>query len=597
MAKPFFSGDYGSALAKVDTRPIVEAGRAQGQMLANLGSQIGGMIKQYGLNKEKQSKITDKIENRLKLDPSIAQRLTMTGDEDFDKKNVTDMEKLASGELGLKGLQRLDSAMATINEVDLQKRAEQDREIANLYKTTLTKQVQQSTASKELIDKLKQKDVKNEALLRKSYVTQGNNLAERLKNAPSPKEARKIFDSFDPNQQTLVKNLNAVENGSYPLDNLGFDPLKTQQFTTGKYNIQKLLGDVDKQDTEAAKEQKSETYYLKLEEEIAGNTTIQMGDLDNMKPRELWLTTQESNIAQRQPLDKFDPSKVEEYKQSVLQTQQDTREGQGQEQIVDAGAIVAPGGPFFRAPDGSLAKVGTPTENTSQSKIANTQSVIQEGLKRAENVVLSEKPLDIKMAGGRDLGGMFEDVMNYTLGTLGIEGKEFDDISQKMFSADLRLGDRQKSVKELNTINMQILPLLVGSINSRGNVWTQQLVKDEVIAGPNMSNADVRDRLTEYPNYLKTAYQNAKATLNNPAVNQGSELYAKAQEIALKAPTIEKQLDYALGNIQPAKRSYGMSPEMRKILNKGKPSTQTDANASNVDLQQFTTEELLQMQN
>jgi len=127
--KPFFSGNYGSALARVDTRPIMEAGRAQGQMYANMGQQIGGMIKQYGLNKEKQGKITDKIENRLKLDPSIAQRLTMSGDEDYDKKNAIDMEKLASGELGLKGLQRLDSAMATINEVDLQKQAEEDREM------------------------------------------------------------------------------------------------------------------------------------------------------------------------------------------------------------------------------------------------------------------------------------------------------------------------------------------------------------------------------------------------------------------------------------------------------------------------------------
>jgi len=59
MAKPFFRGDYGSALARVDTRPIVEAGRAQGQMLANLGSQIGGMIQQYGLNKEKRQKEED----------------------------------------------------------------------------------------------------------------------------------------------------------------------------------------------------------------------------------------------------------------------------------------------------------------------------------------------------------------------------------------------------------------------------------------------------------------------------------------------------------------------------------------------------------
>ena len=54
--KPFFSGNYGSALARVDTRPIMEAGRAQGQMYANMGQQIGGMIQQYGLNKEKQKK-------------------------------------------------------------------------------------------------------------------------------------------------------------------------------------------------------------------------------------------------------------------------------------------------------------------------------------------------------------------------------------------------------------------------------------------------------------------------------------------------------------------------------------------------------------
>ena len=53
MAQPFFKGNYGSALGRVDTRPIIEAGRAQGQMFANLGGQIGNMIQQYGLNKQK----------------------------------------------------------------------------------------------------------------------------------------------------------------------------------------------------------------------------------------------------------------------------------------------------------------------------------------------------------------------------------------------------------------------------------------------------------------------------------------------------------------------------------------------------------------
>ncbi len=56
MAKKFFSSNYGSPLMRVDNSGIEQAGRAQGQMFANIGSQIEGVIKQYGLNKEKQKK-------------------------------------------------------------------------------------------------------------------------------------------------------------------------------------------------------------------------------------------------------------------------------------------------------------------------------------------------------------------------------------------------------------------------------------------------------------------------------------------------------------------------------------------------------------
>ena len=65
MARPYFTGNYGSALAKVDTRPIIEAGRAQGQMYANMGAQIGGMIKEYGLNKEKQKKADARVKSAI----------------------------------------------------------------------------------------------------------------------------------------------------------------------------------------------------------------------------------------------------------------------------------------------------------------------------------------------------------------------------------------------------------------------------------------------------------------------------------------------------------------------------------------------------
>ena len=53
--RPFFSGNYGSALGSTANAAnlIARAGETQGRMFANLGSQIGGMIEQYGLNKAK----------------------------------------------------------------------------------------------------------------------------------------------------------------------------------------------------------------------------------------------------------------------------------------------------------------------------------------------------------------------------------------------------------------------------------------------------------------------------------------------------------------------------------------------------------------
>ena len=55
--RPYFSGNYGSALGSTANAAnlIARAGEVQGNMYANMGQQIGGMIKQYGLNKEKRA--------------------------------------------------------------------------------------------------------------------------------------------------------------------------------------------------------------------------------------------------------------------------------------------------------------------------------------------------------------------------------------------------------------------------------------------------------------------------------------------------------------------------------------------------------------
>tara|TARA_A100000172_G_scaffold78403_2_gene63955 strand:+ start:242 stop:1624 length:1383 start_codon:yes stop_codon:yes gene_type:complete len=65
--RPFFSGNYGSSLGSTAQAAdiIARAGQQRGQALAGMGAQIGGMIQQYGLNKEKQKKADARIKSAL----------------------------------------------------------------------------------------------------------------------------------------------------------------------------------------------------------------------------------------------------------------------------------------------------------------------------------------------------------------------------------------------------------------------------------------------------------------------------------------------------------------------------------------------------
>jgi hypothetical protein len=81
-------------------------------MYANLGQQIGGMIKQYGLNKEKRNKLQSTLEGQLSADPSIVQQLTMTGDEQYDKKNMKLFDKVKSGDASIADLERANGLLS-----------------------------------------------------------------------------------------------------------------------------------------------------------------------------------------------------------------------------------------------------------------------------------------------------------------------------------------------------------------------------------------------------------------------------------------------------------------------------------------------------
>jgi len=129
--KPFFSGNYGSALARVDTRPIVEAGKAQGQMFANMGKQIGGAIEKYGLNKEKRAKLTGEIEAYYKENPNAISEIGMSGDEAQDKKDFLEREKFIKGDMNMAQLEGLAGKLARGDVLKTKYAQDEARAIAN----------------------------------------------------------------------------------------------------------------------------------------------------------------------------------------------------------------------------------------------------------------------------------------------------------------------------------------------------------------------------------------------------------------------------------------------------------------------------------
>jgi hypothetical protein len=135
MATPFFRGNYGSALSRVDTRPILEAGRARGQMFAGLGKEVGGMIKEYGLNKEKQKKADARVKSALNGMPEYVQAGVLSpeqktmAEEYLNDPNKSSAEKVAFIEEQEKRLFQLPKVLLAKSQADM---AKTQARVANL---------------------------------------------------------------------------------------------------------------------------------------------------------------------------------------------------------------------------------------------------------------------------------------------------------------------------------------------------------------------------------------------------------------------------------------------------------------------------------
>lgn len=112
--RPFFSGNYGSALGSYDTaaKLIAQAGQAQGQMYANLGKIAVESINKYAENKQKkeeEKQASSFIENYLKDKPEMAAQFGIKGSdlvsfEEAVKQGASAIAKNPKGMETVKGL-------------------------------------------------------------------------------------------------------------------------------------------------------------------------------------------------------------------------------------------------------------------------------------------------------------------------------------------------------------------------------------------------------------------------------------------------------------------------------------------------------------
>ena len=244
--KPFFSGNYGSALARVDTRPIMEAGRAQGQMYANMGQQIGGMIQQYGLNKEKRAELQDQVESAIKFNPEYLTRMTSTGDEMADKKAQNTLDKLAKGDLNMSQLKGLAGDLAMMEKVDLKAQKEEDRKIARQQSLINQKLLEQEFDSKNELRELKNENKLREDKGYDSLIRRGKEIKNMVQNGEVG------YDNLNPLSKRLYNDLTLIESRQVPVDKYLYSTEEEAKAELDALEAKKLAGDIEEQDLEIA---------------------------------------------------------------------------------------------------------------------------------------------------------------------------------------------------------------------------------------------------------------------------------------------------------------------------------------------------------
>ena len=263
--RPFFSGNYGSALGSTANAAnlIARAGETQGQAMANIGKQVGGMIQQYGLNKEKQKKNQAFIKGQNNLldmlseqDPEQADRYAIMKEQlnnpDVSLTERTELGKQLvqnvtySNQMGNQMLNRKTQEQA----LGLAKKLEESQvtianlkaEIAGKTKDDVIEGVASGARAKETeanmaeVDESYQKDLikkdldnKQSLIDYRNAATLGMVLKQNGINAPVPQDLEKRFSE-------ISTQLDRIDNSKIKVKTSGLLGGEEKEITFGEFN-------------------------------------------------------------------------------------------------------------------------------------------------------------------------------------------------------------------------------------------------------------------------------------------------------------------------------------------------------------------------
>ena len=287
--RPFFSGNYGSALGSTANAAnlIARAGATQGQAMANMGAQIGGMIQQYGLNKEKQKKADARIKSAMNgmsefvqagvlspeqktmaeeflNDPNkssvekvafieeqekrlfqlpklqLMQNQNRIAGLDADLKEATQQSKIAMSGLEV-AAKDLSNRKSALEESLLTIKSETERDKVRAQLDLLNEQIEAQKSSNEFLAKTEEDRILQEKLKSASFIQNLAKVATEIKTLEKKMETMGQLDPLE--QQRLLTLKSEQEKNLAEADNLRkqseqlqgvLDASKTPTETTGK---------------------------------------------------------------------------------------------------------------------------------------------------------------------------------------------------------------------------------------------------------------------------------------------------------------------------------------------------------------------------